>query len=47
MAIAAPPSTNGQTPSASEPDPIEPIPSEGFETHEFPAGDDRIGLVPG
>ncbi len=32
MAIAAPPSTNGQTPSTSEPDPIEPIPPDRFET---------------
>ena len=35
MAIAAPPSTNGQV----VPD---PIPFDRFETHEFPAGDRRV-----
>ena len=39
MAIAASPSTNGHTPSKSEPDPIEPIPHDRFETIEFPARD--------
>jgi hypothetical protein len=37
MAIAAPPSTNGQTPSAS--DPCEPIAPDRFETIEFAARD--------
>ena len=37
MAIAAPQSTNGQTPSISELDPLEPIPPDRFETIEFPA----------
>ncbi len=35
MAIAAPPTTNGQV----VPD---PIPFDRFETHEFPAGDRRV-----
>ena len=39
MAIAAPQSTNGQTPSISELDPLEPIPPDRFETIEFPARD--------
>src|SRR5882724_7796902 len=39
MAMAAPPSTNGQAPSISELDPIEPIPQDRFETIEFPARD--------
>jgi hypothetical protein len=42
MAIAAPPSSNGQTRSARESDPIEPIPPDLFETIEFEA---RDGLV--
>jgi hypothetical protein len=39
MAIAAPPSTNGQAVSVTVPDPIEPIPQYRFETIEFPARD--------
>ena len=39
MAIAAPPSTNGQAPSVSQSDPIEPIRPDRFETIEFPARD--------
>ena len=39
MAIAAPQSTNGQTPSISELDPLEPIPPDRFETIVFPARD--------
>jgi pimeloyl-ACP methyl ester carboxylesterase len=39
MAIAAPPSSNGQTPSVSQSDPIEPIRPDRFETIEFPARD--------
>src|SRR5215213_8184520 len=42
VAIAAPPSTNGQTPSASNQDPIEPISADRFETIVFPARDDHM-----